>query len=464
VPKGWTAIGHYPDDVYDNVAATDPATGDVYSVGGAGLAEAFQYRPATQTWTQLPDMQYQRGAAVATVIAGKLYVTGGWDLSESTPDGEAVMRPELEIYDPQTGQWSMGARIPHAFYGSSAATLNGDMYVVGGCKIVGTSDECTSRDVQVYDPASNTWTQAAPYPTGTGYLGCGAISGKLYCAGGLDQATGGAITSAYSYDPASNTWSPIASLPISLWGGGHAAANGQLLMSGGVTGPSETSTAVTDKGYSYDPAANAWTPLAPSGDLTYRGGSACGLYRIGGFGPSNIYGDTAEQLTGYGDCDGGAGVPWLKDSPAQATLAPGQSTTVTLTMNAADASITQPGRYTATLQLDGNTPYVPQQAGVTLTASPPPAWGGLAGTISGRSCGGKTAPLAGVTIAVDSAAGSWTLTTGRHGRYGTWLDSADSPLTLIVTQSGWLAQTKTVKITAGKTTTADFTLRRNSCA
>jgi hypothetical protein len=316
--------------------------------------------------------------------------------------------------------------------------------------------------VQVYDPASNTWMQSAPYPVGTGWLGCGAISGKLYCAGGLNQETQGAITAAYSYDPASNTWSPIASLPSSLYGGGHAAANGQLLLSGGITGPTYDDSYATDQGYAYNPAANAWTSLQPSGDVAYRGGSACGLYLIGGLTYSGASA-TTQQLPGYGECDGGAGVPWLKASPAGATLAPGQSTTITLTMNAADPSITQPGRYTATLQLDGNTPYVPQQASVTLTASPPSAWGGLAGTVSGRSCGGKTAPLPGATVQIDSKAGEWDLTSDTAGHYARWLDAADNPLQLIVTAPGWLAQTRTVSVTAGQTATANFTLSRNSC-
>jgi N-acetylneuraminic acid mutarotase len=410
-------------------------------------------------------MTYQRAAAVAAVISGKLYVTDGLDDSQLTGT-VSVIRSALEVYDPQTGQWSTGAPIPHPAYGSAAAVLDEKMYVVGGCTLKLATYECTSRYVEVYDPASNTWAQAARYPAGTADLGCGAISGKLYCAGGYDQATGGASTAAYSYNPATNTWDPIASLPASLWGAGYAGANGQLLLFGGVTGPTGNSSYVTNRGYAYNPASNAWTPLPPSGVPTYEGGSTCGLYRIGGIFPHDggyYYNNRAEQLPGYGECDGGAGVPWLRASPSQATLAPGQSTTITLTMNAADPSITQPGRYTATLQLNGDTPYVPQQAGVTLTASPPSAWGELAGTVSGRSCGGKTAPLPGATIAVDSKAGSWTLTADRSGRYGMWLDHADSPLTLIVTAQSWLAQTRTARVTAGKTSTASFTLSRSSC-
>jgi N-acetylneuraminic acid mutarotase len=456
-PGHWTQIAHYPDYIFDNAAATDPATGDVYSVGGttsdfeAGT-EAFVYRPASGTWAQLPDMQFSRDdAAVASVINGKLYVTDGYD----AVDG--VNQPALEIYDPATGLWSTGAPIPQASYGPTAAVLDGKMYVVGGCVEDGV---CTSTDVQVYDPATNTWSQAAHYPLEISFLACGAIDGKLYCAGGYDHKAQQGTAAAYVYDPAANHWTAIASLPINLWGGGYAAANGQLLVSGGITGSDST---LTNQGFAYNPAANTWTPLPNSPSLVYRGGSACGFYRIGGMDAAgNIYA-TAEQLPGYGECDGGAGVPWLTVSPARATLAPGHSITVTLTLNAADPSVTQPGSYTATLYAGGNTPYLPPTAGVTLTAAPPSTWGKLAGTVRGQACTGAAAPLPGATVQVTSHAGGWTLTADRDGGYGIWLERADNPVTLIVTQPGWLGQTKTARVVAVHTTTVNVTLRQAGC-
>jgi N-acetylneuraminic acid mutarotase len=452
----WTTITHYPEYIFDNAAATDPVTGTVYSVGGIDdgfdtVARGYSYNPATAKWTQLPDMAYSRDAAAAAVIGGKLYVTGGYDL----PDN--INQPALEIYDPRTGLWSAGAPIPHAYYGSTAAVLDGKMYIIGGC---GTSGVCTSSDVQVYDPASDSWTAAALYPREISFLACGGISGKLYCAGGFDHNAGQGTTAAYAYDPAANTWSQVASLPIDLWGGGYAAANGQLLVSGGIT---RFDSYLTNQGFAYDPAANTWTALPNDGNPLYRGGSACGFYRIGGLDASgNLYAD-AEQLPGYGECGGGTGVPWLSASPSQATLAPGQSTTITLTLKPGDPSITQPGSYTATLRLDGNTPYPSPAVGVTLTVTPPKTWGKLAGTVTGRSCAGTTTALPGATVQVNGTAGGQTLSTGSDGQYGIWLDTRNNPLTLIVTQPGWLAQTKTASVTGGHTTTVNFTLQQASC-
>src|SRR5262249_37308269 len=138
---------------------------------------------------------------------------------------------------------------------------------------------CGETSVQVYSPATDTWTSAAPYPIPVAALGCGAIGGKLYCAGGVSDLSG-STAAAYSYDPRANAWSQIASMPIDMWGGSDSAAGGQLLISGGAT---SNSTVITNQGFSYDPAAGTWSALPNAPTVAYRGAGACGFYRIGGY-------------------------------------------------------------------------------------------------------------------------------------------------------------------------------------
>jgi hypothetical protein len=220
------------------------------------------------------------------------------------------------------------------------------------------------------------------------------------------------------------------------------------------------STVVTNQGFAYDPAAGAWSPLPNSPTATYRGGSACGFYQFGGWSVPGSDGAVASaaQLPGYGDC---GGQPWLSARPAAATLAPGQSRTVTVTLNAADASITQPGTYTAALRLGNDTPYPAPTVPVTLTASPPKTWGKLAGTVDGRGCTGTVVPLPGATVRVSGSHGNWILAADVAGRYAIWLDKRNNPLTLIVTQPGWRSQAATITIKALATTTRNFTLTRS---
>jgi N-acetylneuraminic acid mutarotase len=461
----WTPIASYPvPDAY-TAAAADPGTGRLYVAGGINvatgnvLASGYVFDPATGRWSALPPMPHPTSEAQAAFIGGRLYVTGG----TYTP-ANLVTIPYTQIYDPESGRWTSGANLPKAYYGAGTAVLDGKMYLVGGCDPV--AGFCGRTDVQVYDPATDNWSTAASYPIPAAFLACGGIGGRLICAGGASGQAGasaGTTTSAgYEYNPGTNSWAPIASLPQDQWGGAYAAANGQLLISGGVTAHG---TILTNQGYAYDPARDAWSALpASTGVPVYQSASACGFYQVGGWAQdgSNIYPMTAAaRLPGYADC---GGEPWLSASPARLSLAPGRHATITVTMNAAPRVIGEPGTYTASLQFASNTPYLPPTVQASLTATPPPSWGRLAGTVDGRSCAGTTAPLAGATLQVTGQGGnSWTLTTDRNGRYQLWLDASNSPVTEIVSQYGWKPQTAAVTITARATATRDFTLSTVTC-
>jgi len=364
----WTAIASYPIPIMDNGVATDPATGDVYSVGGVELVDgvtspvraAYVYSPARGSWAALPDPRYARQAPAAAFIGGKLYLTGG-----AAASGGSLVKP-LEIYDPATGRWSAGASIPHPYYGSSVTVADGKMYVIGGCGIE--QSLCTSQsDVQIYDPASNSWRTGAPYPILVSFDSCGAIQGHVYCAGGITVPGPVSTARAYSYDLATNRWAAIAPLPESLWGSGYSAADGLLLVSGGVT---DNFSTITNQGFAYDPSSGTWSALPNSpGNVVYRGGSGCGFYRVGGSTGGLTPEYAAEQLAGYGGC-AGISVPWLSQSRTSFTVQPGQTVTVTVTMKAGQAPATRLGTYTASLAVRQDTPYAFGQAGLRMLVVP----------------------------------------------------------------------------------------------
>jgi N-acetylneuraminic acid mutarotase len=447
----WTTVANYPISIMDNAVATDPATGLVYSVGGINTngitAAGYVYKPTTEQWTTLPSMQNVREAPQAAFINGKLYVTGGYGVGDNPV-------ATTEIYDPTSGTWSTGASIPNAYAGASVAVLNGLMYVIGGCDQL----YCGYTDVQVYNPATNSWSAAASYPQPIAWQGCGAINGEIYCAGGTTNATAG-TSNAYVYDPGSNSWSPIAPIPATLWGMGYTAANGQLLLSGGVTDGDST---VTNQGYAYDPSSGSWTALPNANYADYRGGTGCGMYRIGGSTLGYASQDTVEQLPGYTACDT-ATVPWLSESQAGFTLNPGQQTTVTVTLNAGDASVTLPGAYTTGLQVSDDTPYTTSPVNVTMNVTPPKTWGKITGTVSGLACSHTTGPLTGAQVQVDGSAADYTLTTNSNGQFEYWIDKSDNPLTVIASQDSWQPQTAAEKIKAGATISANFTLSPDAC-
>jgi hypothetical protein len=448
----WVSIANYPTGIMDNAAATDTATGDVYSVGGVDSslstsAAADVFDPSTQAWTALPAMTTATEAPGAAFVNGKLYVIGGW-ASTGNPTGAT------QVYDPSTQTWSAGASEPTPLAGSSVAELNGEIYVIGGCDV----SNCGNTSVQIYNPATDSWSTGADYLTPIAWEGCGAISGDVYCAGGTTGATTD-TSAAYEYNPGSDSWSALPPLPADLWAMGYTASGGELLLSGGVTDGFNT---VTNEGFAYDTSSGTWTALPNANTSDYRGGSACGMYRIGGsdlgFDPQAV----SEELPGYASC-GVSDVPWLSESEDTLTLQPGASATVAVTLDAGDASVTQPGTYTASLAVSDDSPYSTSAVGVSLIATPPSTWGKITGTVTGTSCAGTSEPLAGTTVQIDTWASSYTLKTGSDGSYALWLDQRNNPLTVIVAKDGWQPVTGTVKITKGATKTVNYTLKPDSC-
>ena len=436
----WTAIADFPTPISNNSVTTND--GKVYSVGGFNgtddIASLYVFDPGTNAWTKLADMPETREAPASGWINGKLYVAGGWG-PDASPLGDTV------VYDPGTNAWSAVAANPKPHAGTANTVWEGKLYLVGGC-----DDTCGNADVQIYDPVANAWTSGPAFPAASAAWGaCGGMD-KLYCAGGGADAD---ASKSWSFD--GSTWSPIADLPSDAWGTAYGVANGQLLVSGGVV----NNSAVTNQGWAYDPNTNAWTALPNSNNAFYRGGGACGFYKVGGsvssLDPAHA---ESEVLPGYDSCAaGGADVPWLSEQPAELDLAAGATTTVTVTMDS--SALLQPGTYTATLTVSTDTPYPTTSLPVTFTVNPPGTWSKITGVVKGASCTAGTNPLAGATVEIDSWAAEYTLTTAADGSYVLWLDRRSNPLTLIAAKDGWKPQTTTATLVKGAPVTVNFTLK-----
>ncbi|NIT59364.1 MAG: hypothetical protein GWN00_25020, partial [Aliifodinibius sp.] len=75
-------------------------------------------------WTSLPDLQIARGYGASAILDNKMYMIAGMTFN-STSD-------HVEIFDLNTYQIENGPTFPEPRMGMTAATLNGDIYVIGG--------------------------------------------------------------------------------------------------------------------------------------------------------------------------------------------------------------------------------------------------------------------------------------------------------------------------------------------
>ena len=452
----WTSIANYPTQIMDNAVGYDGGSGKVYSVAGfngsANVATSYVYDPSSQAWSQIAGAPQALESPAGAFVNGKMYIAGGWD-----SNGNASTA--VYAYDPSSNSWSQAASLPAALTASAAAVLNGQLYLVGGC----TTGLCspTSNGVYRYDPGSNTWTQLANYPTPVAFAGCAGIAGEIVCAGGTNADNSATFTSTYIYDPGTNSWSQGANMPYDDWAMAYSGSNDKLQVAGGVTNNSAT---VTNQAAQYDPSSNTWTALPNANNAEYRGGSSCGLYKIGGstggFNPQTF----AEVLPGFNQC-GTENIPWLSESNTSFTVQPGQSVTVTVTMDS--STVAQPGGYTAQLQVSTNTPYQVQPVGVTMQVNPPSTWSKIAGTVTDASSGN---PIAGATVQIctmyNTQTGTcgpvtYTLKTDNSGNFQLWLNRGFNPLQLIAAKDGYQPVSKVARLIKGSTTTVTFALNKS---
>src|SRR5436190_20107821 len=126
------------------------------------LVLVFSRQTSTQgAWTtKAPDPNAKTNPAIAE-INGKLYVHG-FDRDPAGNQSSFVRR--LSIYDPASNTWTIGASpsLIRAFV--NAVTINGKMYVVGGCVM----SDCrvgVTNALEIYDPVTNVWSTGAPLAT-----------------------------------------------------------------------------------------------------------------------------------------------------------------------------------------------------------------------------------------------------------------------------------------------------------
>ena len=81
--------------------------------------------------------------------------------------------------------------------------MDGKIYAIGG------GDEnllsYAYKYVEVYDPATNTWTAKTDMPTSRLGLGTCAMNGKIYAVGGVTDGLV-VVTANEMYDPVTETW------------------------------------------------------------------------------------------------------------------------------------------------------------------------------------------------------------------------------------------------------------------
>ncbi|MDH3379795.1 MAG: IPT/TIG domain-containing protein, partial [Gammaproteobacteria bacterium] len=264
-PFGWRD-GPPLDHAIGEVAAG--VIGEILYVVGESHPSTQFYDIASGTWgnpTALSERPFQGNHHAAAVFGGKFYLFGGLG---NGSDGQ------VQIYDPVTNTWSLGAVMPWSTGSASAALIGGEVYVCGGIINNQTVDTCGA-----YDPVADSWTLVTSMPLGRNHAAAASDGSKMYIFGGrgLGSGNGNTVANGFDdvqiYDPVTDTWdwsgnpsSLLAPLPQKRGGTGAAVHfQGEFYVMGGETanGGGATANNVYDRVDIYDPVNNTWR-IGPS--------------------------------------------------------------------------------------------------------------------------------------------------------------------------------------------------------
>jgi N-acetylneuraminic acid mutarotase len=238
--------------------------GRMYVIGGFFAAEILfgiaatveVYDPETEEWSFVAPLPVGLHHTAAASVGGLLYVIGGWQ------DFFGIPVADVYAYDPAADEWTPREPMPTARAGHAATVLDGRIYVAGG------SPDERAHDFAVYDPIADEWTVLPDMPTPRNHLGVAALAGRILAvagrSGGIFPVAGtGALE---AYDPGTQEWEPLAPMPTPRSGIAAAVFQDRLIVFGGEGGSPDPS-GVFRETEAYDPEANAWRalPQMPTG-------------------------------------------------------------------------------------------------------------------------------------------------------------------------------------------------------
>lgn len=240
------------------------ALGDrLYLIGGRGERPLDIFDTATGEWIQGAPPPVEIHHMQALAYDDKIYVLGA--LTGSFPEEPALSY--ILIYDPLSDTWSTGPDIPvdRQRGGSGVVLHDGLIYLVGGNTRGHMSGYVAWLDV--FDPQTEQWTQLPDAPHARDHFHAAVIDGHIYAAGGRKSShdTGESMTltigSVDVYSIAEQQWHTLDNpIPTQRAGTAAVAYNGMLLILGGESGSQEIAHNDVE---AYDPATNQWFSLPP---------------------------------------------------------------------------------------------------------------------------------------------------------------------------------------------------------
>jgi N-acetylneuraminic acid mutarotase len=255
----WTGFAPLLDS--NSEIAVAALNGRIYVMGGYPASRVYVntvevYDPTTDSWSYSTPLPQPMHHTMAASVNGVLYVIGG-EISNNGVANVGIFLDTVYAYDPVSATWTQKASMPTQRSAGAADVIDGNIYVAGGRPPHG-------NDFAVYDPVLDSWAVLPNLPTQRNHLAAAALNGRLYVAGGrFGGAVGSEMTSVMEvFDPSTGAWSQAAPMLAPRGGINGIAARGCFYVWGG-EGNDADQRGVFDRNEVYDPSSDSWQSLEP---------------------------------------------------------------------------------------------------------------------------------------------------------------------------------------------------------
>ncbi len=239
----------------------------------------------SNTWDQVANMPKARALAMSVVIDNVIYLIGGYSSgSPFTTEGTVL------VFDPATNRFTEKARMPMPVFGAGCFVHEGRIWVLGGGT---TSFQAQTDVIQIYDPATDTWTQStSTLPRSLRSFSAVNIKGTPYFLGGYAVVGTQGQFFPQMYKGAINgdqvTWTQLSDFPGGAIMRYSMGTDGSMLyLTGGYTAITAQTGVMSNMSWAYNPLVDGWrgesmkpTAISYGSNLLYDGDKT--LYQVAG--------------------------------------------------------------------------------------------------------------------------------------------------------------------------------------
>ena len=248
---GWTlGLTPYPQDIYDQSCVTSSSyvycVGGSYDAGTDDVASSYyaQIMPngTLGTWSTTTAYPIPVDTEWCAAYSSYIYCVGGYN--ETDGQSADTVASSSVWYAPLAssgiGAWTLTTAYPDNVYLPSCYAADGYVYCIGGADANGNPLE-TTYYASLSPSGVGAWTATTPYPVAASGQACVIASGEILCVGG-ETSSSAAFTSSVYYAPIIPTggiggWKPGTSYPLAI-ATTCVALSGNVYCVGGVDGSS----------------------------------------------------------------------------------------------------------------------------------------------------------------------------------------------------------------------------------